>query len=160
MTWQSFIQYFNLQFLVIYFTLFNFLYSSSLRTKWSNPLLITRRLQPLACFSLNVNTMGMPKARRGDCHIVIQKSINPHLDYFGLFQVLVMTKMHVIANKVKQSTLYKVSFFGLLQSFGKLPALAHSFVMTSFFLSLSTPNITNFANLSTTFFSYWTFKST
>ena len=31
-------------------------------------------------------------------------------------------------------------------------------VMTSF-LSLSTPNITNFANLSTTFFSYWTFKS-
>ena len=119
MTWQSFIQYFNLQFLVIYFTLFNFLYSSSLRTKWSNPLLITRRLQPLACFSLNVNTMGMPKARRGDCHIVIQKSINPHLDYFGLFQVLVMTKMHVIANKVKQSKLIKPLFCGLLRFFTK-----------------------------------------
>ena len=91
---------------------------SSLRVKRSNPLLITRRLQPLACFSLNVNTMGLPKAHSVK-PVVIQKSINPHLDYFGLFQVLVMTKMHVIANKVKQSKLIKPLFCGLLRFFTK-----------------------------------------
>ena len=76
------------------------------------------RSEPLACFSLNVNTMGLPKAHSVK-PVVIQKSINPHLDYFGLFQVLVMTKMHVIANKVKQSKLIKPLFCGLLRFFTK-----------------------------------------